>query len=147
MRGENWQRVACFQLVHWPHILLGKWNTYTKRSSTGFTHKRSRSQKGTVSQTHKDHRVSRVESCWPPVQILFIVPSHQLHHLNVFLDTDGILKVGGQLRHSSLADSAKNPIVIPKEHHVTKLIIAHNHDRTKHQGKGFTINEIRSNGY
>lgn len=30
---------------------------------------------------------------------------------------------------------------------MTKLIIAHNHDRTKHQGKGLTINEIRSNSY
>lgn len=27
------------------------------------------------------------------------------------------------------------------------LIIAHCHEKVKHQGKGFTINEIRSNGY
>ena len=72
---------------------------------------------------------------------------NKLHRLDVFLDTDGILKVGGRLRHSSFADSFKHPIVIPKEHHVTKLIIAHNHEKTKHQGKGFTTNEIRSNGY
>ncbi|KAI7807219.1 hypothetical protein IRJ41_024887 [Triplophysa rosa] len=72
---------------------------------------------------------------------------NKLHHLDAFLDTDGLFKVGGQLRHSSLADSFKHPIVIPKEHHVTKLIIAHNHEKTKHQGKGFTINEIRASGY
>lgn len=30
---------------------------------------------------------------------------------------------------------------------MTKLIIAHNHDKTKHQGKGFTINNIRSSGF
>ncbi|KAK0139227.1 hypothetical protein N1851_024154 [Merluccius polli] len=45
------------------------------------------------------------------------------------------------------ADSFKQPIIIPKEHHVTMLIIAHNHEKTKHQGKGFTPNKIRSNGY
>ncbi|XP_032363653.1 uncharacterized protein LOC116677092 [Etheostoma spectabile] len=72
---------------------------------------------------------------------------NKLRHLDVFLDTDGILKVGGRLRHSSLADPFKHPIVIPKEHHVTKLIIAHNHEKTKHQGKGFTTNEIRSSGF
>jgi hypothetical protein len=60
---------------------------------------------------------------------------------------DGTLKVGGRLRHSSLADSFKHPIVIPKEHHVTKIIIAHNHEKTKHQGKVVTTNEIRSSGY
>ena len=70
--------------------------------------------------------------------------SNKLHHLDAFLDTDGLLKVGGRLRHS---DSFKHPIVIPKEHHMTKLLIAHNHERTKHQGKGFTINEIRASGY
>lgn len=55
--------------------------------------------------------------------------------------------MGGRLRHSSLADLFKHPTVIPKEHHVTTLIIAHNHEKTKHQGKGFTMNEIRSSGY
>lgn len=70
---------------------------------------------------------------------------NKLHHLDVFLDADGILKVGGRLRHAS--HSFKHPIVIPKEHYATKLIIAHNHEKTKHQGKGFTINKIRSSGY
>lgn len=72
---------------------------------------------------------------------------NKLHYLDVFIDTDGIVKVGGRLRLSSLSDSLKHPIIIPKDHHVTKLIIAHSHEMTKHQGKGFTANEIRSSGY
>ncbi|KAI3374356.1 hypothetical protein L3Q82_005959 [Scortum barcoo] len=43
--------------------------------------------------------------------------------------------------------SIKHPAIIPKGYHITKMIIAHCHERTKHQGKGLTINEIRSNGY
>ncbi|XP_038158088.1 uncharacterized protein LOC119794558 [Cyprinodon tularosa] len=76
-----------------------------------------------------------------------LTKGNKLHNLDVFIDTDGIVKVGGRLRLSSLSDSFKHPIVIPKDHHVTKLIIAHSHEITKHQGKGFTANAIRSSGY
>ncbi|KAL0147546.1 hypothetical protein M9458_057147, partial [Cirrhinus mrigala] len=51
------------------------------------------------------------------------------------------------LHHSSLPCSFKHPTIIPREHHITKLIIAHCHERVNHQGKGFTMNEIRANGY
>ncbi|XP_030581660.1 uncharacterized protein LOC115777804 [Archocentrus centrarchus] len=73
--------------------------------------------------------------------------SNKLYHLDVFLDRDDVLKVGGRLRWSALPSSFKHPTIIPREHHVTKLIIAHHHERIKHQGRGFTINEIRANGY
>lgn len=74
------------------------------------------------------------------------LPHHnKLFHLDIFRDTDGLIKVGGRL--SAIKDSFKHPIVMPKDHHVTKLIIAHCHDKVKHQGKCFTINEIRSSGY
>ena len=70
------------------------------------------------------------------------LPHHnKLHQLDLFLDTDGHLKVGGRLCHSTFSDSFKHPIVIPKEHYVTSLIIAHSHERVKPQGKGFTMND------
>nr|XP_017214445.2 uncharacterized protein LOC101885244 isoform X1 [Danio rerio] len=76
------------------------------------------------------------------------LPSHsKLHHLDAFIDKDGIIKVGGRLDHSSYTHAFKHPWILPKEHHVTKLIIAHCHECVKHQGKGFTINNIRSCGY
>ncbi|XP_067279675.1 uncharacterized protein [Pseudorasbora parva] len=72
---------------------------------------------------------------------------NKLHHLDAFIDTDGMIKVGGRLSHSSCIHSFKHPLILPKDHHVTKLIIAHSHESVKHQGKGFTINDIRSCGY
>lgn len=54
---------------------------------------------------------------------------------------------GGRKTPTLISHWVIHPIIIPREHHVTKLIIAHNHDKTKHQGKGFTINEIRSSGF
>ncbi|XP_076858013.1 uncharacterized protein LOC143512031 [Brachyhypopomus gauderio] len=76
------------------------------------------------------------------------LPSHnRLLRLNAFIDKDGILKVGGRLGNSSLANSFKHPTILPKDHHITRLIIAHNHEKVEHQGKGFTLNQIRANGY
>lgn len=42
--------------------------------------------------------------------------------------------------------SVKLLVIIPKHHHITKPIITHYHEKVKHQCKGLTINEIRSNG-
>ncbi|XP_034537461.1 uncharacterized protein LOC117811344 [Notolabrus celidotus] len=71
----------------------------------------------------------------------------KLYHMDTFLDQDGILKVGGRLKNSTLPTSQKHPLIIPKDHHITKLIIAHYHEKVQHQGKGLTINEVRSNGF
>lgn len=76
-----------------------------------------------------------------------LTKGNKLYQLDVFLDTYGIVKVGRRLHHSTLCDSLKHPIIIPKDYHITKLIIAHNHEMLQHQGKGFTANTIRSSGY
>jgi len=68
------------------------------------------------------------------------------YKLDPFVDVDGILRVGGRLRRSTLADDIKFPIILPRDRHVTKLIARHFHERNSHQRKGMTLNEIRSNG-
>ncbi|XP_051803945.1 uncharacterized protein LOC127533924 [Acanthochromis polyacanthus] len=73
--------------------------------------------------------------------------NNKMYYLDVFLDKDNVLKVGGRLQNSSLPYSFKHPTIIPREHHIAKLIIAHCHKKVNHQGKGFTMNEIRSSGY
>ena len=67
--------------------------------------------------------------------------------LDPYIDEDGVLRVGGRLKNADYADQVKHPIILPKGSHVTKLIIKHYHEYTKHQGKGMTLNEIRSRGY
>lgn len=74
-------------------------------------------------------------------------PQSRLYQMDAFIDQDGVLKVGGRLRHSHLPTTEKHPIIIPKDHPITKMIIAHYHEQVRHQGKGLTINAIRSNGY
>ena len=38
---------------------------------------------------------------------------------------DGILVVGGWLQHASLSEDAKHQMILPKDHHVTNLIVWH----------------------
>ncbi|PIK33816.1 hypothetical protein BSL78_29367 [Apostichopus japonicus] len=70
----------------------------------------------------------------------------KLFTLNPFIQ-DGMIRVGGRLRKSMLSLNEKHPVVLPKNGHMTELIIAHCHSLTKHQGRGQTINEIRRQGY
>lgn len=69
-----------------------------------------------------------------------------LYKLDPFLDEDGILRVGGCLKRADLTPEAKHPAIVPKKGHVTDLIISHYHNSVEHQGRGMTLNRIRSSG-
>ncbi|KAL4008001.1 hypothetical protein ACER0C_001853 [Sarotherodon galilaeus] len=76
-----------------------------------------------------------------------VKPSHsKLHQLSPFLDQHNILRVGGRLTKASIHPNIKHPAILPKKHHVSHLLIKHFHEKTHHQGRGMTVNEIRSNG-
>ncbi|XP_069108940.1 uncharacterized protein [Argopecten irradians] len=70
-----------------------------------------------------------------------------IRNLNPILDNDGLMRVGGRLRNSNLPDKEKNPIIIPKKHHVAHLLVAHFHCEVKHQGRLFTEGAIRASGF
>lgn len=70
-----------------------------------------------------------------------------LYRLDPFLDRHGVLRVGGRIQQASLAEDIKHPVILPREGHVTELVIKNFHEKTQHQGRGFTLNEIRSSGY
>ncbi len=72
--------------------------------------------------------------------------SIKLHKLNPFMDNQDILRVGGRLTQATLHPHVKHPAILPKGHHVSRLLIRHYHEKVKHQGRGMTINELRSSG-
>ncbi|GAA6082861.1 uncharacterized protein LOC119223490, partial [Tachysurus ichikawai] len=61
--------------------------------------------------------------------------------------SEGLLRVGGRLKQSSLCHKVKHPVILPNNSHVTKLIVSHFHTKTCHQGRGQTLNELRANGF
>ncbi|XP_030600875.1 uncharacterized protein LOC115790965 [Archocentrus centrarchus] len=72
---------------------------------------------------------------------------NKLHKLCPFLDDHGILRVGGRLMHAALHPDVKHPVILPRNSHVTALLVKHYHVKTYHQGRGITMNELRANGF
>lgn len=65
--------------------------------------------------------------------------------LNPFLDSKGVLRVGGRLGNSSLPEETKHPILIPGEGRLTQLIIEKAHQRTLHGGARLMLAHTRNN--
>lgn len=69
-----------------------------------------------------------------------------IRRLDPFMDQDGILRVGGRIRHADLPVQEKHPLILPKKGYVTELVIRHHHAKIHHQGRGITHASIRSSG-
>ena len=65
-------------------------------------------------------------------------------HLGLFRDENGIVRCKGRLSRSSLNAEAKYPVLIPRDHHVSTLIVRHCHNRVMHNGPKETLAELRS---
>ncbi|XP_077986158.1 uncharacterized protein LOC144440647 [Glandiceps talaboti] len=70
-----------------------------------------------------------------------------LYHLNAFIDQDGLIRVGGRLRQADLDLCGRHPIVLPKNNHISRLIIEHVHQEVQHQGRQITLAATRAKGY
>ncbi len=72
------------------------------------------------------------------------VPANsKLRSLNPFLDHDGVLRVGGRLRHSQLPRDQKHPILIPRRHQLTTLLINQAHENHLHAGAQLTLSVLQ----
>ncbi|KAG7483457.1 hypothetical protein JOB18_048755 [Solea senegalensis] len=70
-----------------------------------------------------------------------------LRKLDPYMDKEGLLRIGGRLRHGALDVREQFPIVIPARNHIGKLLVRHYHEKVKHQGRVFTEGSIRIAGY
>ena len=87
------------------------------------------------------------ESCGKDIpNANYVTKSSPLYRLKPFRDALGILRVGGRIKHADVPYDTKFPIILPRNSHVTVLVIRYYHERVAHQGRGITLNEIRSNG-
>ena len=73
--------------------------------------------------------------------------SNRIVKLDPFVDEEGILRVGGRVKDSSLKYEEKHPVILPKSHPVTSLVVQHCHETSAHQGRGITMNAVRSKGF
>lgn len=56
---------------------------------------------------------------------------------------DGVLRVYGRIDEADVPWEQKRPIILPRECHITKLILLHYHEKFHHMNHETAINEIR----
>ncbi|GFU06714.1 integrase catalytic domain-containing protein [Trichonephila clavipes] len=92
----------------------------------------------TIQQAEYSQEISHLKYHKP------IPRSSKLISLNIFLDEDEILWVGGRLtKQPTLSFDQKFPIIIPKHHPITTLVIRQFHLRGFHSGTQMTLSLIR----
>lgn len=65
-----------------------------------------------------------------------------LWNLDVFVDSEGLLRVGGRVKQQC----EKTPLIIPGQHHIAALLIRHHHEKIHHQGRHYTEGAVRAAG-
>ena len=72
--------------------------------------------------------------------------SSTLYRLDPFIDSEGVIRVGGRITNAEIPYHLRHPAVLPRNHRITELVIEHFHQKNMHQGRRATVHEIRSNG-
>ncbi|XP_072179391.1 uncharacterized protein [Diadema setosum] len=76
-----------------------------------------------------------------------IKSTSSLYRLDPFVDDKGIVRVGGRIRRANIPDYVRHPAIVPKDAHLTTLLIRHHHGEVNHMGRGATHNQLRQAGY
>ena len=71
----------------------------------------------------------------------------KLYRLDPYIRADGVVCVGGRIRRANLPTDQLHPVVLPRDGHITRLVVEHCHKGVHHAGRGMTIAEIRSAGF
>lgn len=71
-----------------------------------------------------------------------VAKSSPLKALNV-VRRGGLLVVGGRLSRCPVSHDFKHPVLLPRDHHVTRLAIRDAHERVGHQGREHTLCKVR----
>ncbi|XP_029160341.1 uncharacterized protein LOC114932346 [Nylanderia fulva] len=70
-------------------------------------------------------------------------PRSSLIKLSPFLDDQGVLRVGGRLKHALLPYDEKHPVIVPPASWMTRLLIESCHRRSLHGGVQMTLGLLR----
>lgn len=63
-----------------------------------------------------------------------------------YLDSAGILRIGGRLSKANLDGEEVSHVILPGQTHVMTLLIRHYHEQVQHQGRHLTKGALRAAG-
>lgn len=66
-----------------------------------------------------------------------------MRQLNPFIDSTGLIRVGGRIRKSTLCFNQKHPVILPSNSGMIRLIIEECHRSHLHGGFQVTMNQLR----
>lgn len=73
--------------------------------------------------------------------------SSWLYKLRPVLDVDGIIRMDGRLALLEDSVDKKFPIILPRQHEITKMIIRSYHEKFRHANRETVFNELRQRFY
>lgn len=92
--------------------------------------------------------ISNAETLWVKEAQVLLVQSDKFEcwkkQFNLFLDPFGVWRCGGRISNADVPYATKHPILVPKSHHLTSLIVLRAHERVLHDGTRETLTEVRS---
>ena len=71
----------------------------------------------------------------------------KIYGLDPYVDSDGLLRVGGRLRKGELDANIAHPVLLPKNSCISVAIVRWCHKNVAHGGRGLTLNELRQCGF
>ncbi|GFX98583.1 integrase catalytic domain-containing protein [Trichonephila clavipes] len=74
-----------------------------------------------------------------------VSPNSKRRNFNPFIDSDGLLRVGGRLSNSDLRYVNKHPAILPGNHSLTVQIIAHFHRKNLQTGASSLLHYLMGN--
>lgn len=69
--------------------------------------------------------------------------SSRVASLTPFIDKEGMIRVGGRLGNAMIPYESRHPLLLPKSHRLTQLIIEEEHVRSMHAGLQATMCAVR----
>ena len=70
-----------------------------------------------------------------------------IKQLQLFKDENGVLRVRTRFENAHIPYDSKYPKLLPKNSHLTKLIVLDRHERLFHSGVSHTLNQVRQEFY
>ena len=68
--------------------------------------------------------------------------SSPLYSLDPYVE-NGLLRVGGRLKHAKLVETVKHPVILPKKSSIAYLLIDHEHRLLGHAGRNHVLSNLR----
>ncbi len=71
-----------------------------------------------------------------------VLKKFSLYRLDPMLN-DGILRVGGRLHKLAMPEETKHQVILPKDAHISTLLLRHAHEQSGHSGRNYILSHLR----